>query len=264
MTNLPGSTTLSPADSSTNPLFIFLGASNLARGYTALVKAAQNFMHPQPCEFLGAIGPGRGYCAPGGFLKVRYPPIATCGILKAAKIKAAHSSRVVALITDIGNDIVYGIPPSLIIRTLSEMIQDLSAMGAEISITSISVDLEKDVGECGYRVLRKIYFPFSDTPFAEAAQATKEINHFIEGLSSQGIHVIRELDRYQGLDRIHFSLLHSSRLWSLIASEMFHSPNDKTRRLVSWRLMRKSLIANCIRLFGTDLFQLREREPDLF
>ena len=264
MTSLPNSTTLPAPAEPTNPLFIFLGASNLARGYTALVKAAENLMHPQPCEFLGAMGPGRGYCAPAGFLKVVYPPIASCGILPAAKRKAEHSSRIVALITDIGNDIVYGVPTSRIISTLSEILQDLSAMGAEISITSISVDLERDVGERGYQVLRRIYFPFSKITFAEAAQATKEINRFIENLSSQGIHVIRSLERYQGLDRIHHSLLHSSRVWSLIASEMFHSPNDKTRRLVPWSLMRESLIANCVRILGTDFFQLREREPGLF
>ena len=264
MTSFPSSTTLPTPSESPNPLFIFLGASNLARGYTALVKAAENWMHPHACEFLGAMGPGRGYCVPGGMLKVVYPPIASCGILPAAKKKAAHSSRVVALITDVGNDIIYGVPGSRIILTLSEILQDLSAMGAEISITSISVDLERDVGARGYQILRRIYFPFSQISFAEAAQAAKEINRFIENLSSQGIHVIHGLDRYQGLDRIHHSLLQSSRVWSLIASEIFHSPNDKTRRLVPWSLMRKSLIANWIRILGTDFFQLREKQPGLY
>ena len=137
-------------------------------------------------------------------------------------------------------------------------------MGAEISITSISIDLERDVGPCGYKILRRIYFPFSEVSFSEAVQAVNEINPFIENLSSQGIHVIRGLDKYQGLDRIHHSLLHSSRLWSLIASEMFHCPNDKTHRLVPWRIMRESLIDNWIRLWATDFFQLRDKEPGLY
>jgi len=264
MTSSSSLTTLPTPSDSPNPLFIFLGASNLARGYTALVKAAENWMHPHPCEFLGAMGPGRGYCAPGGLLNIVYPPIASCGIIPAAKKKAEHSSRVVALLTDVGNDIIYGVPASRIIRTLSEILQDLSAMSAEISITSISVDLEKDVGECGYQILRRIYFPFSQISFAEAAQAAKEINSFIENLSSQGIHVIHGLERYQGLDRIHYSLLHSSRVWSLIASEIFHVPNDITHRLVPWSLMRKSLASNCVRLLGTDIFQLRDKEPGLY
>ena len=65
-----------------------------------------------------AMGPGRGYLSRGGILNTVYSPILNCGILEAARNKKIKDQLVVALITDIGNDIMYGVSSEKIIDGL--------------------------------------------------------------------------------------------------------------------------------------------------
>ena len=67
-------------------LFVLLGASNLARGYSALTQQiSQNISQ---VEFVNAMGPGRGYCARGGLLNFTYSPIGECRVMESAEVYA--------------------------------------------------------------------------------------------------------------------------------------------------------------------------------
>ena len=56
-------------------LFLFMGASNLSRGYSLLTRYLSRCLGVKNIEFLNALGPGRGFCAKGGIFNFIYPPI---------------------------------------------------------------------------------------------------------------------------------------------------------------------------------------------
>ena len=99
-------------------LFIFLGASNLARSFYGLKRCIERCILPRPASFVHAMGPGRGYVSRGGILNAIYSPILNCGIFEAVRKKRIENQQVVALITDIGNDIMYDVSPEKIIGGL--------------------------------------------------------------------------------------------------------------------------------------------------
>ena len=104
-------------------LFVLMGASNLARGYGALAHCLVRCLAPDPVEILHAMGPGRGYCAEGGIFNVTYPAIGSSGILESASERAQKARRVLALITDIGNDIMYGVSARVLTACLETLLQ---------------------------------------------------------------------------------------------------------------------------------------------
>ena len=160
-------------------LFILLGASNLARSFHGLKYCIERCILPRTATFLNAMGPGRGYVSPGGILYASYSPIINSGIFEAARNKKIKKQKVVALITDIGNDIMYNISPDKIIDSLQHIFNVLDTIETNIVITSIPVDLENDISEFQFQILQKIYFPKSSVKYFQVSNSIKAINQFI-------------------------------------------------------------------------------------
>ena len=119
-------------------LFLFMGASNLARGYALLTRHLSKCLGVKNIEFLNALGPGRGFCAKGGMFNFIYPPIQDCQVIEAAE-KKTKNKRVV-LITDLGNDLMYGVTDE-IFWTLNVPVT--KKLGLIDGITSVLANLKR-------------------------------------------------------------------------------------------------------------------------
>ena len=114
-------------------LFLFMGASNLARGYSLLTRYLSRCLGVQNIEFLNALGPGRGFCAKGGMFNFIYPPIQDCQVIEAVDQKTKNTR--VVLITDLGNDLMYGVTADSLIECLDMLIDRMLKWNAEIFLT---------------------------------------------------------------------------------------------------------------------------------
>jgi hypothetical protein len=241
-----------------------MGASNLARGYSALVNCLIHCLYPHPIEVLHAMGPGRGYFAEGGVFNVSYPPIVDSGIIDAARERQPDISKTLALITDIGNDIMYNVPAAKIIAGLHSIIQELDAMGTEVFVNPIPMVLERDVSERQYRILRRIFFPRSPVTHSGAADAVSKINIFLKEAAGGRIHLLPSAKEYCGVDKIHYSMFHSHKAWSEVVYAMCRvlpmAQTAKISRLSVWT----ALFANMGRLAFCDMVPIREKIPGTF
>ena len=245
-------------------LFVLMGASNLARGYSALVSCLTHCLHPHPVEFLHAMGPGRGYCAQGGVFNIRYQAIGDGGILDAARKRAPNARKIVALITDTGNDIMYNVPVEDIISCLDSLMRDLDQMGAEVFVHPIPLDVEEDLSYFQFKMLRAVFFPNSPVDYPEAAEAIKRINAFLNERKGGRIHLLPSARDCCGVDKIHFSFFKSHKVWSQAVFEMLSViPGERTGKvspLSTWM----ALVANMGRLTFCDMFPVRKKLPGTF
>lgn len=246
----------------TSILCILLGASNLSRAYQGLVHYLERGLHPRPVRFLNALGPGRGYCAPGGLLNVVYPPIGACGILDSACM--AGEERILALVTDIGNDIMYDVPAAQIIDSLDKLFAQLKERGADILVTVIPRYLEKAMDDFHFRCLRAAFFPKSRVEMHSATSAVREINSFLQAEATGRITLISGLEDCYSFDKIHFSPIKMHRAWTRIAKVMLTAMEIETSGEIRLPEMLGSLGSHVFRLTLSDMFRVYDKGHDYF
>ena len=201
-------------------LVMLLGASNLSRGCFALSRYMKACLHPRPVEVLIASGPGRGYCVPGGLLNASYPPIFSSDIFEAAQNKLESGYRVVALVTDMGNDLMYGVPAESLIATIQQIFDRLQSMQAEVFYTTLPAAFEKRVHPIWFYILRTLLLPFSRVSYEKAKAGIIEVNQFLKNSTAEHRHWIPDMDSYLGYDEIHYGWLRAHNAWSHVAREM--------------------------------------------
>jgi hypothetical protein len=252
-------------DQTQNPvIFILLGASNLARSFHGLKCCIERCILPRTAIFLHAMGPGRGYVSRGGILNAAYSPIINSGIFKAARSKKIKKQKVVALITDIGNDIMYNVSLDKIIDSLQHIFNVLDEIGANIVITSIPVDLENDISEFHFQILRKIYFPKSSVKYSQASNNIKAINQFILKTSKQKITVMHDMKRFSGIDKIHHSIFKSPLAWSHIAEKLIAPLGTTVSPKLTASEMAWSMTNNINRILLTDILNMVKKTNEAF
>jgi len=257
--------TNSAEDQTQNPvLFIFLGASNLARSFHGLKYCIERCIFPRPASFVHAMGPGRGYVSRGGILNAIYSPILNCGILEAARNKKIKDQLVVALITDIGNDIMYGVSSEKIINGLQYLLNSLGEFKTNIFITSIPVDLENDISELHFHIIRQIYFPKSPVKYSQTSNNIKAINKFILQSSNKKITVINDMKQFCGIDKIHYSIFKSQPAWSHVVGKLTASLGTNISPKLKTSELALSMANNFARILLTDMLGIANKTNETF
>ena len=250
--------------SSPHILFLFMGASNLARGYSLLTRHISSCFGKNKTEFLNALGPGRGFCARGGMFNFTYRPIQDCRILEVAKKKSCDTRAV--LITDIGNDLMYGVLADTLIESLEGLIGRALQWDAEIFLTSIHVNLKKDVSPTMFFILKSFFYPGSSITYEEADLFITKVNAYLEEKARQNerVYLISGMTSFIGMDKIHYSFFKTHLAWEKIANEICHVlkvPVQKKMRLADGI---SSIVANLCRLIFCDMFRFKKKGREYF
>ena len=241
-----------------------MGASNLARGYSLLTRHISSCFGKNKTEFLNALGPGRGFCARGGMFNFTYPPIQDCRILEVAKKKSCDTRAV--LITDIGNDLMYGVLADTLIESLDGLIGRALQWDAEIFLTSIHVNLKKDVSPTMFFILKSFFYPGSSITYEEADMFIIKVNGYLEEKARQNerVYLISGMTSFIGMDKIHYSFLKTHLAWEKIGNEICHVlkvPVQKKMRLADGI---SSIVANLYRLIFCDMFRFKKKGREYF
>ena len=243
-------------------LFIFLGASNLARGHYALANCLQRNLYPRPTQFMFALGPGRGYCAWGGLLNVVYSPIINSQIFSA--VKKNERCKIVAVVTDIGNDIMYNVSPSDIKNCLRKIFKQLREFNALILTTPISSRLETELSEFSFFFLRSIFYPKSKVSYEQVVTGIHQINEFLKSYNKENIQMLTKLEEFFGWDKIHYSLLRGHHAWSRVVAQIMQTLHFNANTNIRCHEMLVSYGINIKQLITSDFFSLQNKGPEYF
>ena len=211
--------------------FILLGASNATIGFPTVVDSARR-RAGEPLEIMAATALGRSF---GKKTKIFFRAID--GILDSAlwsdlRERPALPTR--ALVTDIGNDILYGEPIERIVDWVSTCVQRLRDCGAEVALSQLPIGSLSKLGTLRFRLFRKIFFPGCRLSLAEARQRASELNERVLEIANQHkIQAISHVPAWYGFDPIHVLKRYRSAAWNEFLNPLFRNQNAAQEKLGS-------------------------------
>ncbi len=180
---------------------ILLGASNLTRSFPTVVASARSTWG-EPVEIMAAMGHGRSYGQDSAVLGRKISGIFPCALWQDLQNRPPLPTT--ALVTDIGNDLLYGVPPDRLHEWVAQCVDRLAAAGATVTITQMPIESVEGLGEARFRFFRRLFFPRSRLTLADAKALVRSFNERLIQLGeSRNISVIPVSRAWYGFDPIH-------------------------------------------------------------
>jgi len=192
---------------------VVLGASNVSRGQARLAAVIRG-RAAGPVGLFVAAGHGRSYGANSRFWMRRLPSILGCGLWRALDREAEDRGRTVALVTDIGNDLLYGSSPVQVAAWVREAVGRLVDRGATVAMTRLPLEAVRRVGPVRYRALKTLFVPGCPLSMEGIHAAAAELDGRIADLAAaEGLATIDQPGEWYGLDTLHPRRRRLDTLW---------------------------------------------------
>jgi hypothetical protein len=212
---MSGRATEPPAE---RPIVVAIGASNLSRGLPRLVATARG--RGGPSDIVVAAGHGRSYGATSRVVWRRLPSILRCGLWQAVDRLEPHGSArpVCAVVTDIGNDLLYGFSVEETAGWVRECVTRLAARGARVAITALPLASVARAGPLRYRLLRTVYVPGCRLSLAELRSAAERLDEAVRRIAAEhAARLVEQPGDWYGFDSIHVRRPRLDALWNAAA-----------------------------------------------
>ena len=180
---------------------VLLGASNLTRSFPTVVATVRQTW-AEPVEIMVAMGHGRSYGQETLVLGKNISGIFPCALWQ--DLQSRQPLPTAALVTDIGNDILYGVSSDLLLNWVERCLDRLSEAGAATIVTQMPSESIERLGERRFQFFRRMFFPRSKLTLAEARLLVREINERLIAIGEKRkIPVISASGEWYGFDPIH-------------------------------------------------------------
>lgn len=190
---------------------IALGASNLTRGLRTVVSLSRQQWGPD-AQVIAALGLGRSYGAPSKLWLRGLPGILECGLWRRLDELPAMPS--VGIVSDVGNDILYGYPSEQILDWVGEAVTRLQKHTDQIALTSLPQGRVDRLTERQFRIMRAFMFPSSSQTLKGARDSAAIIGAGLEQMAAdRGLRMVRLRPEWYGIDPIHFRHPFWRRAW---------------------------------------------------
>ncbi len=197
---------MAPLELNVRPQLVVLGASNVSRGLARLA-AITRARTGGSADLFVAAGHGRSYGVNSRVALRRLPSILGCGLWRALDRERAtkvEPAPPLALVTDIGNDLLYGFAVDQVAAWVRESVRRLADRGATIAITRLPLASIGGVGRVRYRALRTCYVPGCRLALDEMKVAAGRLDAAVVAIADDvGAIVVEQPGEWYGLDAIH-------------------------------------------------------------
>ena len=195
---------------------ILLGASNLTRSFPTVVATVRQTWS-EPIEFMVAMGHGRSYWQHSAVLGRKIPGIFPCALWR--DLQTREKLPTTALVTDIGNDFLYGATPERLLEGVECCLDRLADVDAATIVTQLPSASIEALGERRFQLLRRLLFPRSTIKLAEAKSYVREMNSRLAELpNARKISAIPVSAAWYGFDPIHIRRRSEREAWPALLS----------------------------------------------
>jgi hypothetical protein len=161
---------------------------------------------------MAAMGHGRSYGQNSSVLGKKISGIFPCALWQDLQNRKRLPTA--ALITDIGNDMLYGVPPDQMLDWVEGCLDRLAEVGATTIVTLLPAESIERLGERRFQFFRRLLFARSKLTLADARVLVREINERLVAIGQKRkISVISASGSWYGFDPIHVKRSVMRRAW---------------------------------------------------
>lgn len=201
---------------------LVLGASNVVLHLPAIERAVRRRLG-KGVELLVVGGLGRSYGLPTRVLLRSLPAVVESDVWRWL----AHSPRrpLHALVTDVGNDVLYGEPVDRILGWVDTCLARLESFNARIAVMRLPMSRLARVTPSGYAWLRRMFYPTRRVPYAAAMERAGQLDDGLVRLGlAHGATTIAPEAAWYGLDPIHIRRRSGDKAWDSIVADLLREP----------------------------------------
>jgi hypothetical protein len=195
---------------------VLLGASNLVRSLSIVVETAR-LVWQEPVEIMAAIGHGRSYGQNSQVLGRKISGIFSCALWQDLQNRPPLPTA--ALVTDVGNDLLYEVPIERLIEWVESCLDHLAAAGATTIVTQLPMGSVRNLSPARFQLFRTLLFPKCSLSFAQMMRLVSELNErLVETAAQRKLPAISVSDAWYGFDPIHLKRSVMRTAWPEILS----------------------------------------------
>lgn len=207
---------------------VALGASNLTRGFPSLVSIARGEWGPAT-EVVVALGLGRSYGSSSRILVRTLPGILQSGLWQ--RLEASPPAPTRALITDVGNDLLYGFGPERTLAWVEECVLRLRRFTGDIVLTDLPLASLRRLSRSKFLLFRSMLFPRCRLSLEQTLDEAERLTAGLAELAaSRGLRFFRMRPEWYGFDPIHVR----PRMWRVAWREILCGDAAAASRGPSW------------------------------
>ncbi|MEZ6068815.1 MAG: hypothetical protein R3C10_00815 [Pirellulales bacterium] len=206
----------------TSRAVVVLGASNVARGWPSLVDTivglniSEKLAGPAT-DIFAAAGHGRSYGASSRVLARVLPSIVDCGLWSA--LQAYDGEVRGALVTDIGNDLLYEYAVDDVLRWVATCVERLASHTDRIAVTLLPNVSTENIGRLRFLFFRTLFVPACRLGREELARRVAALNDGLRRLAAtMQFELVEQDSDWYGMDPIHVLSRSRHRAWERMFS----------------------------------------------
>jgi len=197
---------------------IILGASNVTLGFPLIVEGLRKSL-PRPVELFAAHGHGRSYGLRSRVLMRRLPGIRDCGLWEELKRPSAGEARPLALITDVGNDLLFGVRPELLLGWVEECVVRLRSQDTAVTVATLPLESTLRMSAARYHATKTVFFPGGGPDWVTMKRMAGEVDAGLRDLAARhACRIVSPRGEWYGFDPIHVRRRHRAAAWSKFLS----------------------------------------------
>jgi hypothetical protein len=152
---------------------------------------------------MAALGLGRSYGATSRVLVRSLPGILQSGLWRRLHELPPAPTR--AVVTDVGNDILYGRSPEQILAWVGESVERLQAHAQEVVLTDLPLASVRRLSRAKFLLFRSVLYPPCRLSREQALDVAERVVAGLERLADRrGLRFFRLRPEWYGVDPIHF------------------------------------------------------------
>lgn len=201
-------------------IFVILGASNVTLSWPRLIALlASRFSGPT--HIYNAHGMGRSYLFKRSSFGARQlPGILHCDLWRDLP-DLSPDTKTYALVTDLGNDLLYGSDADRVAESAEEAVRRLQSWSSSINIvvTEPPVESIEQLGQLRFSIASCVLFPMTRLGLTDTKQKTIALSQRIRAMQqAHQVSVISTERKWYGLDPIHVRRRYQTEAFSRMIS----------------------------------------------
>lgn len=180
---------------------VIIGASNVTFSLPVIWSTLRHSL-TEPFRLIVAAGHGRSFGMPNTVLGRTLPSILDCGLWES--LIDQDSSVTHALVTDVGNDLLYGADSAQTMNWVVETIDRLKECSSNVVVTGLPVDALNGLSPRRFEFFRRLMFPQSTLTFETALTESGNLHRQMLAAGDQRtVSSTTPYGNWYGLDPIH-------------------------------------------------------------